>query len=134
MERLRAEDALNKKATGTRQLVDTSEAPVAAPKPARKTADSDGDTDSDLDDENDEAIFAQYKQQRVADIQATLPRYGVHARVDVTQLTTIVKHENPYVYVVVHLYQNVRSQFSLIATPPVTTHCTTTIPHTADTY
>jgi len=39
-------------------------------------------------------------------LQNALPRYGTYVRVSTDELAQIVKSENEYVYVVVHLYQN----------------------------
>jgi len=63
------------------------------------------DEDEEEDEEEDEA-FQQYKTQRIRAIQNSLPSYGTHDRVNFSELANIVKLENEYVNVVVHLYQN----------------------------
>jgi len=113
MQRLRNEVELNKKAAGATQFVLTADgkspagAAEAAAKPKAKKKADESESDEEFgEDEDDELIFEQYKQQRVASVLASLPKYGKHERVTLEQLGEIVRKENEFVYVVVHLYQN----------------------------
>jgi len=62
--------------------------------------------DSDDSDEDDDAAFEAYKQQRIAFVQNSLPRFGVHTRVSKLEFANLVKSVHELVYVVCHVYQN----------------------------
>lgn len=66
-------------------------------------------SDDDSDDEDD-AAFEKYKADRIAFVQNSLPRFGVHTRVSKIEFANLVKSTHELCYVVCHLYQNVSSR------------------------
>jgi len=72
----------------------------------KKDKEDDEEDDEEEEDEEDDEYFKQYKLQRIRSIQNSLPRYGQYSRVDYNEMASMIKNENEYVYIVIHLYQN----------------------------
>jgi len=112
MEKLRSEKQTERMANGFKDLSVlanptevTDSKQKGNEKNKAKAEDGEEEEEEEEEEEQDEA-FQQYKLQRIHAIQNSLPSYGTHNRVDFNELANILKEENEFVNIVVHLYQN----------------------------
>jgi len=116
MERLRRDQQLDRMASGFKDLsvlgLSTPDIPNStsdkkeAEESDQDTDENDKDNDNDDDNGEEDEAFQQYKLQRIRAIQNSLPHYGTFVRVNFSELADIIKKENEFVNLVVHLYQN----------------------------
>jgi len=66
-------------------------------------------------DSEDERLFAKFRENRIREIQASLPVFGGYVRIhNITELASVINGNHEFTWMVIHLYQNtIRSCLSL---------------------